>query len=170
MNARAPEPLPGRQYLTFSLADSEYAVDLLRVREIVEFVHPLAVPATPASIRGVINLRGTIVPIADLAAKFGFARAPDTKRTCIVMVDVSGWDSMPVGIIADSVNDIVELRAEDIEPPPPFGLSIRLDFLRGVGKAPSKLFLVLELDRVLSPEELSAASDAARQTGKERVE
>ena len=161
MSAHTSDPKSAAQYLTFSLGEAEYAVELSHVREIVEFVAPVPVPSAPASIRGVINLRGTILPVADLAAKFGLPHAPETKRACIAVVDVAGWASLPVGIIADTVNDIVEIGAADIDPPPAFGLKIRLDFLRGVGRAGDKLYFVLDIDRVLSPEELTVAADAA---------
>jgi len=149
MNTDAPERLSGEAYLTFSVADAEYAVALARVREIVEFVAPVPVPAGPRDILGVINLRGTIVAVADLAGKLGVRRAPDSKRTCIAMVDVEGWGSMPIGIIADTVNDIVELRGEDIEPSPP-GASANRASLHGMGRAKRGGAVVLDLDRLLS--------------------
>jgi purine-binding chemotaxis protein CheW len=151
------------EYLTFSLAGDEYAVELLRVREIVEFVEPVRVPSSPPAIRGVVNLRGSLVPVADLAAKFGLAPVSPTSRTCLAIVEVLGWGApLAIGFIAETVNDIVALSAEDIETPPPFGTRIRLDFLRGVGKSQGRLVLVLDLDRVLSPEELTAAAVATQ--------
>lgn len=149
------------QYLTFSLADGEYAIELLRVREIVEYVPPTLVPNAPNAIRGVINLRGDLVAVVDLATKFGLPASTPTKRSCIAVVDVEGWgEEMRLGIIADSVHDIVELRRDQIESPPPFGTRIRLEFLRGVGKVGSELAVILELDRVLSPEELVETAEA----------
>jgi purine-binding chemotaxis protein CheW len=149
------------QYLTFSLADGAYAIELLRVREVVEYVPPTLVPNAPKAIRGVINLRGDLVAVVDLATKFGLPATPPTKRSCIAVVDVEGWgEEMRLGIVADSVHDIVELRRDQIESPPPFGTRIRLEFLRGVGKVGSELAIILELDRVLSPEELVEAAEA----------
>jgi purine-binding chemotaxis protein CheW len=149
------------QYLAFTLADAEYAVDLLRVREILEFSPPTRVPATPAFIRGVINLRGNVVPIVDLHVKLGLPSQTETKRACFAIIDVGGeWgEAVRLGVVIDAVTDIIELGAEDIESPPPFGTKIRLDFLRGVGKAGAGLYLVLEIDRVLSPAELSAVEE-----------
>jgi purine-binding chemotaxis protein CheW len=159
-------PLPQTtQYLVFSLVDTEYAVELLRVREIQEFSPPTRVPATPPFIRGVINLRGNVVPIVDLHVKLGLPKAPETKLACFAIVEVGGDWGEPVrlGVIVDAVTDIIELGDLDIESPPPFGTKIRLDFLRGVGKTAAGLYLVLEIDRVLSPEELSMVEEVANQ-------
>ncbi len=164
----APEPMPAAvtQYLAFSLGDAAYAVELLRVREILEFSAPTPVPGTPSFIRGVINLRGSVVPIVDLHAKLGLATTAETKRSCIAIVEIGGdWgEAVRLGVIVDAVTDIVDLGAGDIESPPPFGTKIRLEFLRGIGKAASNLYLVLEIDRVLSPDELSAVEEAANET------
>jgi purine-binding chemotaxis protein CheW len=162
-SAAAPPAEKSTQYLAFSLAHAEYAMELLRVREILEFSPPTRVPGAPPFIRGVINLRGSVVPIVDLHAKLGLQKQPETKLACLAIVEVGGDWGEPVrlGVIVDVVNDIIELGTDDIESPPPFGTQIRLDFLRGVGKANGALYLVLEIDRILSPEELSAVEEAA---------
>ena len=169
---RAPSA-PTGQYLAFSLADAVYAVELPRVREILEFSRPTLVPGSPHFLRGVINVRGGVVPVVDLRLKLGVHAAPETKQTCTVIVEVTaGWgEPVRLGLIVDTVNDIVDLAPGDIEAPPPFGTKIRLDFLRGVGKAGGALYLVLEIDRVLSPDEVSqvdAALGEARSEGEGR--
>jgi purine-binding chemotaxis protein CheW len=158
-SAPAPSPAATTQYLAFSLADAEYAVELLRVREILKFSAPTRVPGTPEFIRGVVNLRGSVVPIVDLHVKLGLPRTTETNLACIAILEIAdGWgEAVRLGVVVDLVTDIIDLGAGDIESPPPFGTKIRLDFLRGVGKAGGRLYLVLEIDRVLSPEELSAA-------------
>jgi purine-binding chemotaxis protein CheW len=163
-----PPPLAQTtQYLAFSLADAQYAVELLRVREVLEYSDPTRVPSTPPFMRGVINLRGSVVPIVDLHVKLGLPRQRETKRACFAIVEVGGeWgEAVRLGVIVDAVTDIIELGSEDIESPPPFGTKIRLDFLRGVGTTRGNLYLVLEIDRVLSPEELSAIEGAANDAG-----
>jgi purine-binding chemotaxis protein CheW len=161
--ASAPPLAQTTQFLAFSLGDAQYGIELLRVREILEFSSPTRVPGTPPFIRGVINLRGNVVPIVDLHVKLGLPKEAETKRACFAIVEVGGEWGEPVrlGLIVDEVTDIIELGAADIESPPPFGTKIRLDFLRGVGNAGGRLYLVLEIDRVLSPVELSAVEEAA---------
>lgn len=147
---------PG-QYLTFHLAGEEYGVGILHVKEIIAYGPLTVVPQTPPFIRGVINLRGSVVPVVDLALKFGLSASPVTNRTCIIIVEVR-LDGEPttMGIIADSVSQVIELSAEDILPPPPFGTQVKLNFLQGMGKAGSQFLLILDMDRVLSSVELGA--------------
>ncbi|HWP22559.1 MAG TPA: chemotaxis protein CheW [Candidatus Binatia bacterium] len=147
------------QYLTFHLAGEEYAIGILHVKEIIAYGAVTVVPQTPAFVRGVINLRGSVVPVVDLALKFGLSASPVTHRTCIIIVEVR-LDGEPtiMGIIADSVSQVVELSADDILPPPPFGTRVKLDFLRGMGKAGAHFLLILDVDRVLSSAELGAAT------------
>jgi purine-binding chemotaxis protein CheW len=144
------------QYLTFSLAGGEYAIAVLSVREIIEHESVTRVPSTPAFIRGVINLRGSVVPVVDLARKFRLPESPVTKRTCIVIVEVEAEAGRIVlGVLADAVNQVVEFRPEEIEAPPSFGAPIRVDYLRGLGKLGSEFVLILDTDRVLSAGELA---------------
>ncbi len=151
--ARTPDRA---QYLTFSLAGGEYAIAVLRVREIIEHESVTRVPSTPAFIRGVINLRGSVVPVVDLARKFRLPESPVTKRTCIVIVEVEAEAGRIVlGVLADAVNQVVEFRPEEIEAPPSFGTPIRVDYLRGLGKLGSEFVLILDTDRVLSAGELA---------------
>jgi len=143
------------QYLTFHLAGEEYAVDILQVREIITYGTLTKVPHTPASIRGVINLRGNVVPVVDLGIKFGLTPSPVTDRTCIVIVEANINESRTVmGIIADSVSQVISMSEDNILPAPAFGTRVRIDFLRGMGQSGDKFVLVLEIDKVLSAEDL----------------
>jgi purine-binding chemotaxis protein CheW len=151
------------QHLTFQLAGEEYAVGILKVKEIIEFGTLTVVPNTPPSVRGVINLRGNVVPVVDLAVKFGMAPSPITHRTCIVIVEVT-LDAAPVtmGVIADSVSQVVDLAASDILAPPAFGTRIKADFLQGMAKADKKFLLILDIDKVVSADEVSGARAATQ--------
>jgi len=155
------------QYLTFHLAGEEYAVGILQVKEIIAYGTLTTVPQTPPSIRGVINLRGSVVPVVDLALKFGLSASAVTNRTCIVIVEVN-LDGEPtvMGIVADSVSQVVDLSAHDILPAPSFGTQVRMNFLQGMGKAGARFVLVLNIDKVLSSTELSnSVSTAGAQPG-----
>ena len=144
------------QYLTFHLAGEEYAVGILQVKEIITYGTLTKVPHTPPSIRGVINLRGNVVPVVDLAVKFGLAASQVTDRTCIVIVEVEINDTRTVmGIIADSVSQVISMSNDNILPAPAFGTRVRIDFLRGMGKSGDKFVLVLDIDKVLSAEDLA---------------
>ena len=147
------------QYLTFHLAGEEYAVGILKVKEIIEYGTLTRVPQTPAAVRGVINLRGNVVPVVDLAIKFGMPRSPLTNRTCIVIVevDLDGEQSV-IGIIADSVSQVVDLPSGDVLAPPAFGTRIRVDFLTGMGKSGNKFVLILDIEKVLSGEDLKSTA------------
>lgn len=155
------ETLEQTQYLTFTLAGEEFGIDILRVKEIIEYVAPTVVPRTPASVSGVINVRGSVVPVVNLAVGMGLPTSEITKRTCIVIleVDLEGTDTV-MGIIADTVNEVTYLAAEDIENAPEFGTSVSLDFLHGVGKLGERFVLLLNVDRVLSAKEFEALAYA----------
>ena len=149
------------QYLTFSLAGGEFAIAVLRVREIIEHEAVTRVPSTPGFIRGVINLRGRVVPVVDLARKFRLPESPVTKRTCIVIVEVeTEGGRIVMGVLADAVDQVVEFRPEEIEAPPSFGTPIRVDYLKGLGKLGTEFVLILDTDRVLSAGELAAVTSA----------
>ncbi len=151
------------QYLTFFLAGEEYAAGILRVREILQYEPVTRIPTAPPWIRGVMNLRGSVVPVVDLALKLGLAETAVTKWTCVLIVEVELEGQHAVmGVMADAVTEVMDLRPEDIEPPPPFGTRVRVDYLLGMGKVPGKKFvLLLDLDRVLSAAELLSATSAA---------
>ncbi len=153
-----PAAVEQSQYLTFRLAGEEYAIGILRVKEILEYGIITKVPQTPPSIPGVINLRGSVVPVVDLAGKFGLPPSPVTKRTCIIIVeaDLDGTRTV-MGVLADAVSQVMDLAPEDIEPPPTFGTAVRVDYLQGMGKLGKKFVLLLNVDRILSAPELLAA-------------
>ena len=154
-------------YLSFMLAGEEYGVGILRVREIIEHRPITRVPGMPAAVQGVINLRGSVVPVVDLAVKFGLPPRPITRWTCFVIVEVAlDGQQTAIGLLTDSVSEVLELGPEDIEVPPAFGTRVRLDFLLGMGRHDDKFIMLLDLDRLLSVSELlslmSATSEEAQ--------
>lgn len=154
--------MSNEQYLTFFMRGEEYAVGILRVREIIEYEAVTRVPSTPVHVRGVINLRGAVLPVVDLAAKFGHGETTPARTTCIVVVETHlNGEMLTVGLMADSVSEVIDIPASAIEPPPPFGTNVRIDFLIGMGKLENRLVLVLDVDRVLSPVELQETIEAA---------
>lgn len=152
------------QYLTFHLAGEEYAIGILRVKEIIQYDAITRVPTAPPSIRGVINLRGSVVPVVDLALRFGLAATEVTRWTCIVIAEVA-VDGEPtvMGVLADSVSQVVDLLPGDILEPPAFGTRARVEHLLGMARMGRKFALILDIDRVLGEEDLRgvlAAEDA----------
>jgi purine-binding chemotaxis protein CheW len=154
-----------KQYLTFLLGDEECAINILKVKEIIEYAAVTAVPKAPTWARGVINLRGAVVPVVDLAAKFGLEQKPVSKTTCIVIVETR-FEDQPVmmGVIADAVSQVVELSEEDIRPAPDFGTRVRMDYLLGMAQLDRKLALLLDVDKVLTIEELYGLSEVSART------
>lgn len=150
------------QYLGFQVAEEEYAIGILRVREILEYDTVTKVPTTPPSIRGVINLRGRVVPVVDLAVKLGLPESTITKRTCVVVIEVDlEGERTVMGVLADAVSQVLDLPAGEIEPPPPFGPRVRVDCLLGMGRAGKKFVLLLDIDKLLSMDELAVAAQLA---------
>jgi len=177
MGARIDPAAPGRppqpvtpaagavgqqQYLTFMLGGEMLAVGILHIKEIIEYAGITQVPMMPASIRGVINLRGAVVPVMDLAARFGKPAGAVTKRTCIVIVEL-GQDAerQDMGIVVDTVNAVLEIAAADIEPAPAFGSRIRTDFIAGMGKVDGKFVILLDVEQVLSNIDIAGLAPAA---------
>jgi purine-binding chemotaxis protein CheW len=159
MEIKEKEEAVQQQYLTFFLADEEYAIDIRRVKEIIEYTTVTKVPKVPEWIRGVINLRGNVVPVVDLTVRFGLGERPVTKTTCIVIVEVEQDSERTVmGVIADAVNQVIDLAPEDIEEPPAFGTRVRLEYLFGMGKLGKKFALILNINNVLSNTELLTVS------------
>ncbi len=147
-----------QQYLSFTLGEGDYAVGILQVKEILQYETVTKVPGVPASVRGVINLRGAVVPVIDLAVKFGQAAMPVTKRTCVLIVEASlEGERTVMGVLADAVKEVLELGAKDIEPPPTFGTAIKVEYVTGMAKVAKGFVLLLDLDRVLSVAEQAAA-------------
>ena len=153
------------QYLTFVLAGEPFAIGILAIKEIIEYRGLATVPMMPACVRGVINLRGAVVPVIDLQARFGRASSEVSKRTCIVIVEVAdeaeaAGRRQVVGVVVDAVNEVLEIAPADIEPPPSFGARIRSDFIAGVGKVRGKFVILLDVDRVLTLDDLGAIAAA----------
>jgi purine-binding chemotaxis protein CheW len=150
------------QYLTFAVHGEAYGVEVLRVQEVIASLPLTRVPAIPPSIRGVVNLRGGVVPVVDLGLRFGQAALTVGKRTCIVLVDVAlDGATFAMGILVDQVNQVIDLDPAAIEPVPSFGVHVRPDFLRGMGVVGEKFVMLLDVDRVLSAGDLQAAWSAA---------
>ena len=145
-----------QQYLTFSLGGEVFALGILNVKEIIEFGNITEIPMMPAFIRGVINLRGAVVPVIDLSARFGEPASTVSRRTCIVIVELGeGEERQDLGVIVDAVNEVLEIPRSEIEPPPTFGAKIRADFIQGMGKVEGHFVIILNVDRVLSPQEIT---------------
>ncbi|HLS81950.1 MAG TPA: chemotaxis protein CheW [Steroidobacter sp.] len=149
------------QYLTFMLDRETFALGILRIKEILEYTQPTDIPMMPAFIRGVVNLRGAVVPVIDLCARFGRPSAPVSKKSCIVIVETGAEDDRHVlGVLVDAVNEVLEIPQEEIEPAPAFGASIRTDFIQGMGKVRGKFVIILDESRVLSIEEMESLTGA----------
>lgn len=144
------------QYLTFMLGKEVYAINILSIKEIIEFGHLTEVPKMPGFIRGVINLRGAVVPVVDLAARFGKASAAITRKTCVVIVEIAFEDGLhTVGVLVDAVNAVMDIEGRQIEPAPSFGAQIRNEFISGMGKVNDKFIIILDVSKVLSLDEIA---------------
>jgi purine-binding chemotaxis protein CheW len=144
------------QYLTFLLAGDAFAIGILSIKEIIEYGGMTPVPLMPDYIRGVINLRGAVVPVMDLMVRFGKPAAPVGKRTCIVIVEIAhGDEPQVIGVIVDAVQAVVEIAAADTLPAPSFGTRIDADFIEGMGKIDDRFIILLNVDRVLSTDQVS---------------
>ena len=151
----------GRPYLAFRLAGEVYAIDILRIREIIEYTVPTAVPMMPPTVRGVINLRGAVVPVIDLAVRFGLAATGVGKRTCIVIVEVAHAGVLQVlGLMVDGVNAVLEIDAAAVEPPPSFGTQANAEFIEGMARIDGRFVILLDIARVLSIEEMAVVATA----------
>lgn len=151
--------LEAHQYLTFSLAGEMFAIGTLGVKEIIEYGRVTPVPMVPGFIRGVINLRGAVVPVVDLRVRFNQAATAVTRRSCIVITEVPSDDGTQVlGIVVDAVSEVLELDPSNIEPPPAFGAKIRSDFIAGMGKVAGQFVVLLAMEKVLSIAELAGVS------------
>ena len=155
--ADAGRPLGGK-YLTFMLADEEYGLEILKVREIIGIMDITKVPQTPAFMQGVINLRGKVIPVIDLRTKFRLPRKEYDDQTCIIVVDVG----ILMGIIVDTVQEVHDIPTGEIEPPPQLGSSVDTSFILGMGKVDDKVKILLDIDRVLTTDELVQIENTAR--------
>ncbi len=150
------------KHLTFHLGEELYGIEILKVQEIIGMMNVTRVPRTPDFVRGVINLRGKVIPVVDLRLKFGMETVLDTERTCIIVVQVAGAESrVTMGVIVDEVSEVLEIQSGQIEPAPSFGATIDTTFIRAMGKVGQKVVILLDVDRVLSTRELSAIEQAS---------
>jgi len=141
----------GGKFLTFFLAGEEYGIEILKVQEIIGMMSITAVPRTPLFIRGVINLRGKVIPIVDLRLKFNMAATTQTEETCIIVVRAQGLE---MGLVVDKVSEVSDIAADDIDDVPSFGADVNTDYLLGIAKVDSRVKLLLDIDRVLSTQEV----------------
>ena len=149
------------QYLSFQVAGEAYAVGVLQAREIIEFPEVTRVPQAPAAVRGVINLRGSVVPVVDLAVKFGLPASEIGRRSCVVIVECTiEGESLVMGVMADAVNHVLDLTPADIEPAPSFGTRVRTEYLKGMGKLEKGFVLLLDMDKLLSANEAAVGQAA----------
>ncbi len=149
--------IPGREgkYLTFSLAGEEYGIGILRVKEIIGMMAVTHVPQTPGFVKGVINLRGKVIPVVDLRLRFALEAAACTERTCIIVVEVAGANgSVMMGIVVDAVSEVLNIRGADIEDTPTFGVRLNTDYILGMAKAAGGIKILLDIDKVLNSEDL----------------
>jgi purine-binding chemotaxis protein CheW len=144
------------QYLTFKLEDEVFALDITQVREVLDYTTVTKVPRTPEFMSGVINLRGSVVPVVDMRLKFGMSKTEKTVNTCIIIVeiDVEG-ERIVLGALADSVQEVIELGPESIEPPPRLGARLKTEFIMGMGKRDDHFIIILDIDKVFSTDELT---------------
>lgn len=151
------------QYLTFTLADEQYAVEVYDVKEVLEYTTVTRVPRTQEFMRGVINLRGSVVPVIDLRLKFDMGATEKTIETSIIVMEVEiNGEKVTVGTLADSVQEVIDLDATQIEPAPTIGTRIDTEFIKGIGKQDEHFIIILDIDRVFSEDELSTVVDEAR--------
>jgi len=157
------------QYLTYKLSDEVFALDIGKVREVLDFTTVTKVPRTPDFMRGVINLRGSVVPVVDLRLKFGMAKTEKTVDTCVIITEVAVDGTTTVlGAMADSVQEVIDLEHEQIEPAPKIGGTVYHDFIRGMGKRDNRFIIILDLDKVFSETEL-AMVQAVQEAGQTMV-
>ena len=157
-------PVEQKQYLTFMLGGEMFSIGILCIREIIWYSNLTEVPMMPACIRGVINLRGSVVPVMDLSNRFGKPATPVTKSTCIIIVEVqtqNEGETQSMGVVVDSVQAVLEIAASDIAPPPSFGAKIRSDFIEGIGKVNGKFVILLNVNNVLSMQEIGEMGQVA---------
>ncbi len=143
------------KYLTFSLAEEEYGIGILKVKEIIGMIAITSVPQTPAYVKGVINLRGKVIPVVDLRLKFGLPAMDYTERTCIIVIEISKDNgNILIGILVDSVSEVLNIKGSDIEDTPNFGARLNTDYILGMAKTGGKIKILLDIDRVMSADDI----------------
>ncbi|MBF0270696.1 MAG: purine-binding chemotaxis protein CheW [Magnetococcales bacterium] len=155
------ETTTSTQYLTFTLGTEVFAVDIAKIREVLEFTSVTKVPRTPGFMCGVINLRGSVVPVVDMRQKFKMTQSVKSINTCVIILEIAQDDGIVVmGALADSVREVMELEPDQIEPAPRIGMQLRSDFLKGMGKHDGRFIMILDIDKMFSVEELSSVQSA----------
>ena len=150
------------KYLTFRLADEEYGVEILKVREIIGLMPVTRVPKTPDFVRGVINLRGSVIPVVELRSKFGMESVADTNETCVIVVEIMKQkEPVQIGILVDSVSEVIDIAAGDLESTPSFGVELDTQYILGMAKMKETVKILLNINRVLTGEELEAIGNSA---------
>ena len=145
------------QYLTFTLAEETFAIEIVKVREVIDYVHLTRVPRMPVFLRGVINLRGSVVPVIDLRLILNMPSVEKTVDTCIIIAEVNmDGESLHLGMLADSVQEVIDIDGSQIDPPPKLGTMLDTTFIRGMGKRGEGFFIILNIDQVLSSEEIAS--------------
>lgn len=153
------------QYLSFNLDEEIFALDISKVREVLDYTTVTKVPQTPEFMRGIINLRGSVVPVIDLRLKFGMSETEKTVNTCIIIVETNlEGESILIGALADSVQEVFDLDADQIEPPPKIGTKLNMEFITGMGKQDGNFVIILNIDKVFSAEEIAMVSQAQDKT------
>jgi purine-binding chemotaxis protein CheW len=167
VNGFGPVPGAGMQvregkYLTFGLAGEEYGIGILKIREIIGMMPVTSVPQTPEFVKGVINLRGKVIPVMDLRLRFGMTSMAYTERTCIVVVEIKGESgTMLIGVVVDSVSEVLNIKGDDIEETPTFGTRLNTDYILGMAKMGKGVKILLDIDRVLKDDEVSVLEEIA---------
>jgi purine-binding chemotaxis protein CheW len=151
------------KYLTFSMADEEYGIGILKVKEIIGIIAITAIPQTPPHVKGVINLRGKVIPVIDLRLKFGLPPMEYTERTCIIVIEIAKDNShVLIGILVDSVSEVLNIKGADIEDTPNFGARLNTAFISGMAKSGGKIKILLDIDQVMSVDEIAALEKTAK--------
>jgi len=159
--AKAIDDKDGK-YLTFNMDNEEYGIGILKIKEINGMMPITTVPQTPAFVKGVINLRGKVIPVVDLRARFGMDTIDYTERTCIIVVEIEGnGETVQIGIVVDSVSEVLNIKGEDIEATPTFGTKLNTDYILGMAKMEGGVKILLDIDKVLSAAEIAALDKAA---------
>jgi purine-binding chemotaxis protein CheW len=150
------------KYLTFKLADEEYGIVILKVKEIIGMMPVTQVPKTPEYVKGVVNLRGKVIPVTDLRLKFGLPEVDYTERTCIIVIEINGQNStIPMGIVVDAVSEVLNIKADEIEPSPTFGAKLDTSFILGMAKMEEGVKILLDIDEVLNTDAETILQDVA---------
>ena len=150
------------QYFTFKLREEIFAIEIVKVREVLEFTQITKVPQTPAMMKGVINLRGSVIPVIDLKLKFNMGEVENTINTCIVIIELElDGEKMMIGALVDAVKEVMDLDTDHIEPPPSIGTQLNTEFIRGMGKQDDQFIIILDIEKIFSSEELELVQQAS---------